>query len=125
MCNEPNIQATAISLEPSPNIFSAKTVAHTAELLNSKFVSCILDRGVDHGFNGGLGVQCAPFSEIEACFLLLDTYWVPSEKIRDKYEVAVAGYGVCESVQGQYGLQVLIVKQYTACSAAAELRRYQ
>ena len=57
MCNESDIQATVITLKPSPNIFSTKTVAHTAELFNSKFFSCILDRGVDDGFNGGLGMQ--------------------------------------------------------------------
>lgn len=125
MCNESDIQATVITLKPSPNIFSTKTVAYTAELFDSKFVSCVLDRGVDHGFNGGLGMQCDPFSKVEACFLLLDTYWVPSEKIRDEYEVAIAGYGVCESVQGQYGFQDLIVRSHTACSAGEELQIYQ
>jgi hypothetical protein len=99
MCNESDIQATVITLKPSPNIFSTKTVAYTAELFDFKFVSCVLDRCVDHGFNGGLGMQCDPFSKVEACFLLLDTYWVPSKKIRDEYEVAIAGYGVCESAR--------------------------
>ena len=78
------VQSTIVALQPSSYVLSTETVPYAAKFLNTELVSRILDRAVDDGFYGRLRMQCAPFGEIETCFLLLDAHWVTGEKVGDE-----------------------------------------